>query len=114
MDRDRPAPILCLLRREAHILEIVLIEELGSAVRTRRPGQRGDGIDDKLEVALALAERLLGALLIVDVDVQCVPAHNAPIGVAKGQPANVKPTILSICAEKSVYRIVRNPGRSRM
>ena len=58
MDRDRPAPILCLLSREAHIVEIVLVEEFGSAVRTRRPRQRGNGVDDELEIALACPRAL--------------------------------------------------------
>ena len=91
----------------------MLVEKVSGAVDASRPGQRGDGVDDKFEVALALAERLLGALLIVNVDVQGVPAHHVPIGVAKGHPANVKPAILSVGAEKSVYCVVRNPGRSR-
>ena len=114
MDRGRPAPTLCLFGREAHVVEIMLVEEFGSAVRSSRPRQRVNGIDDEFEISLARRESLFGALFFVDVDVQSVPAHDASVRVAEWQPANLKPTILSVGAAKSLFGVVRLSCRGRM
>ena len=59
-------------------------------------------------------ERLFGALPVVDVDVQGIPAHDAPVGVAEGQSANLKPTIRSVSAAKSLFGVIRRPCGGRM
>src|SRR5271155_4248762 len=37
---SRQAPFFGLFRREAHVLEIMLVEEIGGTIRTSRPRQR--------------------------------------------------------------------------
>ena len=87
----------------------MLVEEFGRTVRTCGPRQRRNRVDDLGEIALARKQRLFRALPIVDVDVQGVPADNAPVGVAQRQPANLKPTISPVSAAKSLFGVVGSP-----
>src|SRR5882762_9638017 len=50
MNRDLPARIQRLVRREAGIVQPALIEEVGGTVRTSRPRQHGDRVDHKANV----------------------------------------------------------------
>src|SRR5947209_7290237 len=56
MNRGRPAPIPCLLRRESHVVEIMLVEKLPASVRTSRPRHCRDRINDEFEFAFAALE----------------------------------------------------------
>src|ERR1700745_829648 len=46
MKHDRPAPIPCLLYREACILKTAVIAEFGGAIWQSAPRQRRDRVDD--------------------------------------------------------------------
>ena len=86
VDGSRPAPTARLFRRKADEVQIVLVEELGASIWTRRPGQRRNRVDDELEIAFARAERLLGTLPLVDVRQQHAPANDVAAGSRTGNP----------------------------
>ena len=67
MDRGRPAPILQLFQGYSHVIEVVLAEEIGGTIGTRRPRYRGNSIDDQLEVAFACAESVFSALPVLNI-----------------------------------------------
>ena len=71
----------------------MLVEEFGASRPDEPTSQRGNRVDDELEIALACRDRFLGALAIVDVDKQVVPADNAPVGIPKRKSAGLKPAI---------------------
>src|ERR1700722_10430910 len=50
MNRSRPAPILCLFRRETHKIEVMLVKEIGRTVWTSRPCQRRDRVNDQVKI----------------------------------------------------------------
>src|SRR5271154_591506 len=79
VDRSRPVPVLRLFRREACVVKVVLVEELGGAIRTRRPCQRGNGVDDQLEVTFTRAQSIFGPLPIVDVRQQDAPPNDLSV-----------------------------------
>src|SRR5690349_4909555 len=51
-----PTPITRLLRGESDVIEIVLVEKLAAAIRTSRPGENRNRIDDEFEFAFAALE----------------------------------------------------------
>ena len=113
MDRRRPAPTLCLLGREAHVVEIVLVEEFGGAVRKSRPRQHRDRVDDELEIALSCPERFFSALSLVDVDEQVVPTDDTPIGILERKATRLKPAIGAIETSTADFELKGLAGRHR-
>ena len=64
----------------------MLIEELGGTVRTSRPGQCGNRIDDLIQVTFARPDGILRTLPVVDIGVQGAPAKDASIASRTGSP----------------------------
>src|SRR5262245_58011072 len=96
MHGSGPAPATCLFRRQANEVQIVPTEELSAAVGARRPGERRNCVDDQCEVALAVAERVLCALALVDVRQDDIPAGDPPIGTAQRKPTDLTPPVDAI------------------
>ena len=111
--RGRPAPVPHQLCGVTHEVEIVLVEELGGTVRPRRPRERGNRVDDLVEVALARVNGLLGALPVVDIDQEDVPAGDVPVGVTHGQRAHLEPAIDAIGTAAAMLDIVGGSGPDR-
>ena len=114
VDGSRPAPTARLFRRKADEVQIVLVEELGASIGPRRPGQRRNRVDDELEIALARREGLLGALALVDVDEQVVPADDVPVRIAKRKSARLKPAVDAIERRARYFELEGVTGRDRM
>src|SRR5918995_7505723 len=114
VDGSRPAPTAGLLGRKADVVQIVLVEELGASIRTRRPGQRRDRVDDELEVTLARGERLLGAFALIDVDEQVVPADDVPVRIPKRRSARLNPAVDTIKASSPYFHLEGLAGCDRM
>ena len=111
---SRPAPTARLFRRKADEVQIVLVEELGASIGPRRPGQRRNRVDDELEIALARREGLLGALALVDVDEQVVPADDVPVRIPKRKSARLKPAVDAIETSSAYFELEGLTGRDRI
>jgi hypothetical protein len=60
---------------------------------------------------LARAQRVLGALAIVDVRDEHVPADDATVDVAKRPGARLKPPVRAVCAAETMLIFEGNSGR---
>src|SRR4029434_2691709 len=63
-----PAPALHRLRGAAGVLRPPAVEVVEVAARERAPGEPRQVLHDRTELPLALAQRLLGAPAVLDVD----------------------------------------------
>ena len=114
VDGSRPAPTARLFRRKADEVQIVLVEELGASIGTRRPGQRRNRVDDQLEITLARARGLLGALALVDVRQQHAPANDVAACIAKRKAAVLEPAIDAVRPPESLHDLVWTAGGDRL
>src|SRR5690606_27012533 len=100
------APTLQLFERFPVEVQDLRIDGFEFAVWRKDRNHSGNAVDDLPRIAFAITQGLLAALLLVDVDVQSVPAHDTSVGVTERQPADLKPAILSVCGAKTVFRLV--------
>src|SRR4051812_15491928 len=91
-----PALFPSFFSREADVVEIVLAEELHSAVRMCRPCQYRDCVNHELEIALTLNDGLLSKLPVFNIDVDATPIDNSTRLIAKRTNAKQKPPIFSV------------------
>ena len=73
MKRNRPAPIFHLFRGETHIIKVMLVEELGRTVWTRRPHQRGNRVDDEVKIVFPRPQGLIPLLDFLQGILECRP-----------------------------------------
>src|SRR5262245_56942560 len=102
-----------MFRGEADEIEIVPVEELYAAVGPRRPGERRYGVDDELDVALVGANRVLRALLLVDVVQQHTPPKDASVGTTKRKRLAPKPAIHAVRSAEPLENLVGTTGGDR-
>ncbi len=111
MDGSRPAPTGGLFQRNTDEVQIVLVEELGTAIWTRRPGQRRNRVDDELETASPAGESLLGTLPLVDIGQEHAPVNDVAGGIAKRKSVVLKPAIDAIRPPEALQDLVWGAGR---
>ena len=99
-----PRPIACSDERPGS--QIVLVEKVGVSIRACRPGQRRDRVGDQLEVPLARAQGVLGALPLVNVRQQDAPANDVVAGITKRKTAVLEPPIDAIRSPKPLHDLV--------
>ena len=73
-----------------------------------------NAVYDQARLALAFAQRLLGALALVDVDEQVEPADNVPVRIPKRKSARLKPAVDAIEASRTDFELEGFTGRDRM
>src|SRR4051812_39923998 len=95
-------PPLELLPRPAEVLEDRAIDELELTFGRKGRDQPGNAVHDQAQFAFALAQRVLGALLIVDVRQQDAPAHDLSLGIAQRKAAIPEPAKDTIPAPKAL------------
>jgi len=113
VDRCRPAPVLHLFQAEPQVIEVMLAEEIGGAIHARRPRDRGNGVDDQLEIAFAGAHRFVRALPVVNVRQQPAPADNPAFRVAEWRASTLKPAIHPIRPPQTVFALIRRARLDR-
>ena len=113
MDGSRPAPTARLLCRKADKVQEVLVEEVGAAVWTRRPGQCRNRVDYEGEIAFTPSDGILGAFQIVNVRQQHTPANDVAVRVTNRKATIREPAIDAIGPSKALHDFVRCAGRER-
>ena len=114
MHGRRPPRAARLFRSESNVVQVMLVEEFGAAVDRRGPHQRGYGVDDQHELALARLYHLFGALHIVNVRQHDVPPGDLIVIVAHGQRSNLEPSINAIGASAPMLNQIRPSRRYRL
>src|SRR6185295_2397614 len=97
-----PAPAVNLLGCRAGVFEPALVELLDVAIGAGLPGDGRDRVQSETQLAFglgdagfALAQRLLGALALVDIVADAVPLDHLSALVARRHTANPVPAIFS-------------------
>src|SRR6186713_1407306 len=97
-----------LLHREACVTAVSLIDEVELAVSPKPSQHRRHRVDREFQLTLgngqfglALPARFLGALALIDVDDEVVPANDAPARIPKRKSVRLKPAINPIGASKT-------------
>src|SRR4029453_1916243 len=111
---SRPTPTAGLFCREADEIHVVLVEKVRASIWTRRPCECRNRVDAQFEVPFARAQRVFGALPIVDVGKRNVPAGNMPSRIAKRTPTNLKPTVDAIETPDACLEVVWLACRDRL
>jgi hypothetical protein len=106
MDRGRPTATLNLLLREAHIIQIMLVDEISGSVGASRPCQYGNRVDDVVEIASTCPQRFLRAPAVIDVGQQPIPARDMTVRVSHRMGANLEPSIDAIGAAATMFYVV--------
>ena len=75
-------------------LEDLAVDEFDLASRRQGHHQPGNAVDDQARLAFALAQRVLGALQIVDVVDRSVPIDNPALAVTERLPNGPNPSML--------------------
>ena len=114
MDRNRPAPAARLCFGKAGEVQVVLVEELGASIRTRRPDQRRNGVDGQFETAFAPSEGVLGVFSVVDIRDQRVPTRDAARRITRWDRAHLKPSVDAVEASKTCFVLERLLRRERV
>src|SRR3989442_11661771 len=87
------------------------IDVVRLAVRCGTPHHRRQRFDQPVQTLLALAQRLVRALLVVDVDVHAVPADLLAHGIEDAYSGNTKPTVSTVESPNPVLEDVPGAGR---
>ena len=99
-------PVLELLQRLAKELQDLAVDEFDLTIGRKDYDQPWNAVDDQTRLALAFAERLLGALEIVDVGEQNVPADDTSARITKRKPADLEPPVDAIETSKALDNLV--------
>src|SRR5262252_3363161 len=110
----RLVPALQLFQRLTEVLEHLTVDVLDLAVGRKRSHQAGNAVHDQARLALAFVASGLGALALVDVDVQKRPARDTAFGVAKRHAESPEPAIDAVEAEMTLLVVVPIAARDRM
>src|SRR3546814_4343999 len=97
-DGRQPARVwlVCVRYVQAEKIYQALVEEVRLAVRSQPPEQAWNQVDELRELPLPVAQRLLRAHLIVDVEIDSVPLHNRSVLIAQRLHSALCPAIGSI------------------
>src|SRR5262245_6113997 len=90
-------PLLQRLEAPAEVLADLAVDEFDLASGCQGHHQPGNAVDDQARFAFALAERVLGALLVVDVDDHAVPLRDPAVRITERLSDGLNPAMLTIC-----------------
>ena len=99
-------PVLELLQRLAKELQALAVDEFDLAIGRKGYDQPWNAVDDQTRLTLAFAERLFGALQIVDVGEQNIPADDTSARTTKREPADLKPPVDAIETSNALDNLV--------
>src|SRR4029077_6410993 len=88
--------LLYILQSEACVIHHSLIYILDRSFSVQYVNVCRNGVDDQAQIAFVRSQRLLGALPLVDVRQQNVPAGNTARLIAKRHTTVVKPPIFAV------------------
>ncbi len=106
-------PILQFLNRLAEIFQHLPVDEFDLARRTRGGNKPGNAVDDQAQALLIRPEGILGALPVVDVGQQHVPAGDTAARVSHGESARLEPPVHAIGTPLAELEKIRLPGFDR-
>src|SRR5262245_43527241 len=114
MQRVVGGPMSQFLEWPAAVFDDAVVHRLQLSGRSEDRDKAWDTVHDQARLALAFAQRLLGALQVVDVDDRPVPMSDPPLAVIERLSNGLNPSILAVCAPELVDIVVRRPGGDRM
>src|SRR3712207_1847675 len=100
-------PSLEILDRGAEVLEDRTVDEFELTTGRKGRDEAWNAIHDQARLAFAFAQRILGALSLVDVRQEHAPAIDVPAGIAKRKSVVLKPKIDAVRPPESLYDRVR-------
>ena len=98
-------PLPELLERLAEVLEHLAVDDFDVTGCAQECDQPRDAVDDQTRFALAFAQGLLGALALVDVDEQVVPADDVAVRIPERKSARLKPAVDAIETSSTYFEL---------
>ena len=83
MHRTVRTPLLHRFQRLAAVCNELVVDDVDFAGRRQDRDQAWNGVHDQARLALAFAQRLFGALALVDIRQQVVPTDDVPADVTE-------------------------------
>jgi hypothetical protein len=105
MNRPVGAPVLHRLQGLAAVLDELVVDDVDLAARCQNGDQAWNGVHDQARLALTFAEGLLGALALVDIDEQVVPADDMAVRIPKRKSAGLKPAVDAIETSSTYFEL---------
>src|SRR5687768_13368381 len=96
MCRPTGPPALELLQRTAEVLEDLAVDEFDVTGGRKGRDQPWNAVDDQARLAFAFAQRVLGALPLVNVRQQHAPANDMAAAIAKRKAVVLEPMIEAV------------------
>src|SRR5918994_753702 len=90
------APALVFLQSLTEVVERLTVDEFDLTGGAEGGDQPWNAVDDQARLSLALAERVLGVLALVDVDQQDAPANDSASRITKRKPVVLEPAVRAI------------------
>src|SRR5580692_8485612 len=100
-------PLTQLLLRPSDIVHTRLIDPFDLAPRAQSCNQAGNAVQHQGRFVRAFAQRFLGALLIIDIGDQCVPASNVSVSIAMRRTSVLEPAIDTVCSPEARHEVIR-------
>src|SRR5262245_6846747 len=107
-------PLLQPLETPAEVLADLAVDEFDLTSRCQRHDQAGNAVDDQARLAFALAERVRGALLVVDVDDDAVPLRDSTVRITERLSDRLNPAQLTVRPSQLVGILIRGPRPDRL
>src|SRR5688572_26094239 len=99
-------PVLQLLQRLAEVLEGRTVDEFDLAARRKGCDESWNAVHDQPRLAFAFAQRVLGALPLVDVRQEHAPANDVAACIAEGKAVVLEPKVDAVGPPQSLHNLV--------
>src|SRR5260370_281088 len=100
------SPTLQLLSCLAKIFQDLAVEKFDLACRTHGTHERRNAMDDQAQIEFARVQAFLGALPVVNIRMEAIPADDATFRVPHGESANLEPAVYAIGTMDTVFRVI--------
>src|SRR5579863_5132346 len=115
MDGVARSPTLQFFASSTKILQGLIIDGFYLSVGRHNRYQTGDAIDDQADTLFALAERLLRALAILDVESRPIPLDYFSLLISQGNAAVEEPAVLTVTSSpQPCFILERRSGDDRL
>jgi len=106
MCRAAGPPALELVQRLAEVLQNLAVNEFDLTAGRKGRDQPWNAVHDQARLTFAFAQRLLGALPLVDIRQEHAPANGVAACIAKRKTVVLEPTIDAVQPPESLHNFV--------